>query len=69
MRQRCAIVLVVFIRGCLTVSKLHRVKLIEMGEELSWFGDLLEIHLCDLVHMLVLLDVVLEFCHVGQACG
>ena len=59
----------VFGRGGLVVGELRRVDLVGLVEDLYWLGDLIELNLCDLVHLLDFLDVALKLRRVGQARG
>ena len=52
MRRWSAIVFVVFSRGGLAVSKLSRVELIGMGEEIGCLGNFINLNFRYLVHML-----------------
>ena len=59
----------VFSRGGLVVNDICRVNLFGLGEELYWLSKLLKIECGDLVHLLELVDVSLEFYHAGQSHG
>ena len=69
MRWRSAIVLVVLEWGGLVVSKILRVYIDRLVEELHWLGNLIEINVGNLVHLLELLDIDLKFPRVGRVHG
>ena len=52
MRWKSAVILVVFIWGDLVFYNIYRINISGMGEEISWLGDIIELILCNLVHML-----------------
>ena len=54
MRWKNTIVLVVFGRGGLVASKIRRVELVGLGEQIRWLGDLIKINFCDIFHLLEL---------------
>ena len=59
----------VFFWGGPVFGKLRIINPVGMDEELRQLGDHIEIYCCDLVNMLDLLDVYLNFWCVGRACG
>ena len=69
MRWRSAIVLVVLEWGGLVVSKLLRVYIDRLVEELHWLGNLIELNVGNLVHLLELLDMELKLPRVNRDHG
>ena len=63
------IVLVVFSRGGLVVSKICRFNLFRIGEELLWEGNFPKTNCVDIVHLLEFSDVTHDFWCVCQARG
>ena len=58
-----------FFQGGLVVCEIRRVEILGMVEDLHWLGGIIELLLCDIMHMLEFKDMFLEFRNVGWSRG